>query len=211
MVLVFALRPWIERLPIQIRVAAALIGLSFAAEQVVGHRKFAKNVLASVDTASSIEYRVASGSANMPGARLWLPGSLAQWFNRWSDGQQMTGSSWSTAYNSVHQKIASRLIYSSSPKDADIVFLWLKAYGVQAASIPGPRSPEFWKAIKRSDLFDGCDVLWQEDDTKLCRVPGASGSLAHVVPREAVVRRDPSGWQDTTEVRRFSVALDTAS
>ena len=93
-------------------------------------------------------------SANMPGARIWLPGSLAQWFNTWSDGQQMTGSSWSTAYNSVHQKIASRLIYSSSPKDAENVFLWLKAYGVQAAAIPGPRSPEFWKALKRSDLFD---------------------------------------------------------
>ncbi len=212
MVVVFALRPWLERLPVQIRVGLALIALSLAAEQVVAHRKFAKNVLASVETTSSIEYRVAKWTTdNMAGARIWLPGSLAQWFNTWSDGQQMTGSSWSTAYNSVHQELASRFIYSSSAQDAENVFLWLKAYGVQAAAIPGPRSPEFWKPLKRSDLFTPCDVLWQEDDTKICRVPGASGSFAHVVPREAVVKRDPKDWQDVSDVRRFSAALDKAT
>ena len=81
LVLVFALRPWIERLPIQIRVAAALIGLSFAAEQVVGHRKFAKNVLASVDTASSIEYRVARWAC-----REYAAARACGYRDRWRNG-----------------------------------------------------------------------------------------------------------------------------
>jgi hypothetical protein len=81
---------------------------------------------------------------------------------------------------------------------------------VQAAAIPGLRSPEFWKPLKRSDLFAGCDVLWREDDTTLCRIPGASGSFAHVVPRAALVRREPKDWHDVSEVSRFDEALDMA-
>jgi hypothetical protein len=208
---VFALRPLLERLPAQARVGLALIGVSLAAEQVINHRKFAKNILAPAQAASSIEYRVAKWTAeNMPDARVWLPGSLAQWFNTWTDGWQMTGSSWSTSYNAVHQRLASRFIYASSPQDADHVFLWLKAYGVQAAVIPGPNSPEFWKALRRSDLFSGCEILWRQDDTNICRVPGVSGSLAHVLARDAMVLREPRDWNDTSDVRRFALALDTA-
>ena len=115
LLVVFALRPFVDRLPTAVRVALALVGLSLAAEQVVNHRKFAKNVLASVEASSSIEYRVAKWAAeNLGGGRIWLPGSLGQWFNTWTDKQQITGSSWSTAYNSVHQRIVSRFIYTNS-------------------------------------------------------------------------------------------------
>jgi hypothetical protein len=211
LLVVFALRPLLERLPAQARVGLALIGLSFAAEQVVNHRKFAKNILASAQPSSSIEYRVAKWTAeNMPRVRIWLPGSLAQWFNTWTDGAQMTGSSWSTSYNSVHQRLASRFIYASSPEDADDVFLWLKAYGVQAAVIPGPNSPEFWKALRRSDLFAGCEVLWRQDDTNICRVPGASEFLVHALPRDGLVLSEPEDWHDTNNVHRFVEALDGA-
>ena len=211
LVVVFALRPLFERLPVQIKVGLALVGLAFAAEQVIDHRKFAKNILAPVETSSTIEYRVAKwADGNLAGTRIWLPGSLAQWFNTWSDRPQMTGSSWSTAYNPVHQRLITRFIYANTPEDANDVFLWLKAYGVSAAAIPGPASPEFWKALRRSDLFSGCEVLWREDDTTICRVPGVSGSLAHAVPRESLVRREPKDWHDTGKVSRFAMALDQA-
>jgi hypothetical protein len=208
---VFLLRPLIERLPVMLRIGLALVGISLAAEQVVSHRKFAKNIMKPTPAAASIEYRTARWVAeHVPHARVWLPGSLGLWFNTWTAGQQMTGSSWSTAYNATHQKIVFQSLYSSDPVDAGNALLWLKAYGVQVAAIPGPNSPEFWKAIRRPELFAGCEVLWREDDTSLCHVPGASDSFAHVVPRDSLVRSEPRDWRDVANLRTYSSALSAS-
>ena len=140
-----------------------------------------KNITRPVKPADNIEYKVAQWlNVNLPDSRVWLPGSIGQWLNAWSDEQQMTGGSWSTAYNAVHQKIAAQSIYVTDSKDADLVQTWLKAYGVRAFAVPGKQSPEFWKPFNRPEVFDGCDILWQQEDTKICRVPGASTSFAHV-------------------------------
>jgi hypothetical protein len=207
----FAVAPVIQRWPVPIRVSLALVGLSLAAEQAVNHRRFEKNITRPVKPASNIEYKVAQWTnVNLPDSRVWFPGSIAQWFNTWSNGQQMTGGSWSTAYNAVHHKIAAQSIYVSDPTDAERVQTWLKAYGVQAFAVPGKQSPEFWKPFNRPELFDGCDILWQQDDTKICRVPGASSSFAHVMSRDALVKHEPRDWHDTSELRRFTAELDTA-
>jgi hypothetical protein len=212
LVVVFGIRALIDRAPVALRVALALLSVSLAAEQVVNHRKFAKTNLRSISAETSIEYRAAAWAMrNLPGARVWFPGSMGQWFNRWSDGQQLTGSSWSTAYNPVHQKVVSQSVFSSTPEDVANVMLWLRAYGVKAFAIPGPKSPEFWKAIANPQLFDGCKTLWREEDTRICEVPGSSGALAHVIPRDALVGREPRDWRDNGDVKRLNAALDTAA
>jgi hypothetical protein len=205
-VIVFCLRAIIDRMPVGVRIALALVGIGLAAQQVVSHRRFAKAILRPADPSSTIEYKVARWvSDNLPGRRVWLPGSLAHWFNTWSDGQQMTGGSWSTAYNQVHQRLVFQSLYSSAPEDAGNAFLWLRAYGVYALAIPGPKSPEFWKAIARPQLFEGCEVLWKEDDTTICRVPGSTGALAHVLSPDTLIRREPHDWRDVEDVRRLDL------
>jgi hypothetical protein len=210
---VFAVAPLLQRWPLSVRIALAVVGLSLAGEQVANHRRFAKNITRPVKPASNVEYKVARWvDENLPESRVWLPGSLSQWFNTWSNGQQMTGGSWSTAYNAVHHRIAAQSIYIGESKDADIVKIWLKAYGVEAFAVPGKQSPEFWKPFTRPELlFEGCEILWQQDDTTICRVPGAVASLAHVVDRTALVKRDPRDWHDTAEVHRYAAGLDTAT
>lgn len=209
LLLAYALRSGIERWPMSIRVSLALLGLSIAAEQVVSHRKFAKTILKPVDPAVNIEYKAARWAAeNLPGARVWYPGALGQWLNACSESPQMMGSSWSTAYNAVHQRIGYQLLYSSQPQDAENAMHWLRAYGVQAFAIAGKRSPEFWKPIGHPELFEGCEVLWREEDTKICSVPGASGPIAHVLSRDALVHAEPRDWRDASGVRRFTAALD---
>jgi hypothetical protein len=208
----FALAPLIGRWPVPVRIAVGLLALSAAGEQIANHRRFAKNITMPAKVDSTIEYKVARWvEENLPDSRVWLPGSLSQWFNTWSDGQQMTGGSWSTAYNRVHERIMAQSIYVAEPKEAELVQIWLKAYGVQAFAVPGKQSPEFWKPFAKPELFDACDILWQENDTKICRVPAASASLTHVVDRGALVKRDPRDWHDTAEVQRFAAALDTAT
>ena len=205
---VFAIKPLLQRWPVAIRSAIAITALGLAAEQVVSHRRFAKDVLRSADPAASIEYRVAGWTAqNLPNARVWYPGSLGQWANTWTDVQQMTGGSWSTAYNQVHQRIVSQSIYGTQPTDAENALIWLRSYGVQAFVVPGKQSPEFWKPISRPELFDGCEVLWAEDDTRICRVPGTSPSFARIVSRDSVVRHEPRDWSDVGEALRFDTSV----
>lgn len=207
----FYAKPLFMRVPPAIRVGLALMFLSLAAEQVVSHRKFEKVITMPVEASSSIEYRVTQWACqNLPSGRIWLPGTLGKWFNVWSDGAQMTGGSWSTAYNGVHQVISTQLVYATTANDLANVYAWLKAYGVHAFAIPGKKSPEFWKPIAHPELFEGCELLWNEDDTRICRVPGATDAGAHVVPRGAMVSHAPGDWKDAGEVRRYAAALDAA-
>ena len=214
--LALARRVWrsraIERAPVFVRVALTIVGLYLATGQVISHRRFAKANLKPMDYRTSIEYRTAKwASEHLPNSRVWYPGSLGQWFSAWSDGQQMTGSSWSTAYNPVHQKLIYQSLYSSVPEDVRNALLWLRAYGVHAVAIPGRKSPEFWKAIGLPELFSNCEALWREDDTAICKVPGSSSSFAHAIPKEALILHEPRDWRDATPVRGLDSALDQAT
>ena len=188
LLVVFALRPLFERLPVASRVGLALIGLI-----VCGRTGGESSEIREEHPRLGRDRRPASNTRWRNGraekcrrARIWLPGSLAQWFNTWTDGPQMTGSSWSTrtiqctsGWLAIHLR--------QLAEGCEQCFLWLKAYGVRRRSYRVRHSPEFWKAFSRSDLFAGCEVLWRQDDTNICRVPGVSGTLAHVVPRDSLV------------------------
>ncbi len=212
LIVVFGARALIEMAPAYARIALAIVGLYLATDQVISHRRFAKANLKAMDYRTSIEYRAATwASEHLPDSRVWYTGSLGQWFSAWSDGQQMTGSSWSTAYNPMHQKLIYQSLYSSVPEDVRNAFLWLRAYGVQAVAIPGRKSPEFWKAIGIPELFSGCEVLWREDDTAICNVPGSSSSFAHAIQKEALILQEPRDWRDATPAQRLDSALDRAT
>lgn len=208
---VFLARAVAGRWPVWVRAGCALALVGIGAEQVVSHCQFAKRVTTPAAPESTIEYRVARWAGeHVAGGRIWLPGSLGQWFNRWSASAQMTGSSFSTAYGKVHQKVSSEFTSGVSPEDAANILTWLKAYGVEALAAPGKNSPEFWKVLGHPEIFAGCEVLWREDDTTICRVPGAASSLGHVVAAGALVRREPRDWRDVGEARRYAAALDGA-
>ncbi|MGH9661947.1 MAG: hypothetical protein ACRD96_25595, partial [Bryobacteraceae bacterium] len=141
-------------------------------------------VTAPKDMTRGIEYRVAQWmNQNMPGQRVMVPGSIAQWFNVWSNNPQLSGGSYSTTPNPSQQTAMTEILTSLEPATS---ILWMKAFGIQAVTMVGPKSTEFWKPYRNPQKFDGLlPVLWREDDVTIFKVPQRTTSLAHVIPRTA--------------------------
>jgi hypothetical protein len=212
LVAVFAARPLLEKFPRSVKAALCLFLLSLAGEQVVNFRRQAKDAMWPKDVTQTIEYRAARWvEQNLPGRRVFLPGSVGQWSNAFTGVTQLAGGSYPTAYNKT-QQVALSAIYSgqdAGERDAAISLLWLKAFGVHAVGVPGPKSPERWKPYARPRKFEGLlPVLWRDEDTTVYGVPQRSASLARVVPAQALVVPEPSHDLDVVEVERYVAALD---
>jgi hypothetical protein len=207
-VCVFGVKPLVERLPVSIRVALAMFALALAAEQVVSHRKYAKTIIRSIDVTPTIEYRTARFAEDQ--LRVAYPGSMAMWLNAFSDSHEYAGSSYSTAYNPVQQQAYVRWVSATNPEEARRALVWMKAFGVSAYASPGKSSPEFWKAVSNPEVYGSCEVLWEENDTRICRLPGARPTLADAIEPSALVRTTPRNGDDLKEVERYVAALDRA-
>jgi len=212
LLVVFALKPWIDRLPRAIKGALLFLILALAGEQVVTMRKYSKALIQPGVLENTIESRAATwAQQNIPDTRILMPGSIAQWTNAFTPLQQFTGSSWSMAYNPIQQRGQDAAFFAAEApeQDARISLAWLKAYGVGAVCVVGPKSPEFWKPYRHPQKYEGqLPVLWRADDTAIYQVPRRSASFAHVVPEWAVVRREPAGPADSAQIERFVGALE---
>ncbi len=212
LLVVFGLRSLFEKAPAALKVALLFMFFALAGEQIASHRQFAKNILQPADVTQTIEYRAAVWAGrNLPGVRVMLPGSIAQWANDFTDVWQFSGSSWSQAYNQVQQRGLAAMYNGgeTAPQDARVSLDWLKAYGVGAIAVSGPRSQEYWKPFHHPDKFDALlPLLWREDDVTIYRVPQRTSSLAHVVSETAIVGRPPAGAGDVDEIEKYVAALD---
>ena len=189
------------RVPWRVRVAVALFAGCIAVEQTVFLRAFLEDATRPVDPRRGIEYRVAKWMEEQaPEGRVMVPGSIAQWFNVFTERPQLSGASYSTTPNWRQQEAMFRILTCASPAEVEEAVLWLKAFGVQAATVCGRRSPEFWKG-NSSTKFDGLlPVLWRGEDTTIYRVPQRGPSLAHVVSIGAL-----------GDLRRYVAALEDES
>ncbi len=216
LVIVFGLRPAIQKFRPGLKFAIALVLLAFAGEQIGNHRRYAKVKLEPPDIASTIEYRAATwADHNLPGVRVMLPGSIAQWAAAFVPVDQLAGGSWSLNANPTHQ-IGVMAVFNGGgtpDQDARVSLAWLKAYGVGAIAVDGPDSMEYWKPYAHPKKFDGVlPVLWSESGVTFYRVPQRSASLAHVIPETALVRHSPAaGSNKINEIERYDAALDDAS
>jgi hypothetical protein len=198
-----------------LKVALLLLFFALAGEQIVSHRQFARNILQPADATQTIEYRTAAwASQNLPGVRVMLPGSIAQWANDFTDVWQFSGSSWSQAYNQAQQRgLASIYNGGDTPQqDARAALDWLGAFGVGAIAVSGTNSQEYWKPFTHPAKFEGLlPVLWREADVTIYRVPQRTASLAHVVNETAIVSHSPAGPRDTEEIEKYVAALNDPS
>jgi hypothetical protein len=212
---VFGLRYWIDRVPRSIKAALLFLYLALAGEQIVSIRKYTRVIDQPAKLEDTIEYRAAQWAGqNLGGTRIFMPGSIAQWTNTFTQVQQFSGASWSMAYNPVQQRGYDAVNNGggTAEEDARTSVAWLKAYGVGAVCIPGPKSPEFWKGYAHPAKFDGVlPELWRADDTTIYRVPQRTASLAHVIPESAVVSSEPRHPADLAGIERYVAALDNPS
>ncbi|HWY47922.1 MAG TPA: hypothetical protein VNX70_11105 [Bryobacteraceae bacterium] len=215
LILVFGVRSLFEKARLSLKAALLFLFLALAGEQIASHRQFAKNILQPADVTQTIEYRTAAwASQNLPGIRVMLSGSIAQWANNFTDVWQFSGSSWSQAYNQAQQRgLASIYNGGDTPQqDARVSLDWLRAFGVGAIAVSGPASQEYWKPFSHPAKFEGLlPVLWREDDVTVYKVPQSTASLVHVLNETAIVGRPPAGPRDTDQIEKYVAALDDPS
>ena len=208
LLIAFAMRSALARLPAGPRRALLVLLLAFAAEQTVHLRRQAKNMLVAADPTRTVEYRAATwADQNLSGVRVMMPGSIAQWTNTFSANPQLSGGSWSMAYSQI-QQTAVDSVYAGTAREA---LAWLKAFGAGAAGISSPDSQEYWKGFSQPAKFEGIlPVLWRDSGVTIYKIPQRTSSLAHVVPETALVVHTPDRT-DIAEIERYTAALDDPS
>jgi hypothetical protein len=178
-------------------------------------RHYARTLLRPVDVAKTIEYKVDTWiDRNLPGQRTLISGDSEYLFNVFSDNPQMSAGHEFSAPN-WEQRVAVYTIYTGTnagDRDAEYSLLWLQAFGNQAIYVPGEKSRESYHPIAHPHKFDGVlPVLWHDEDDTIFAVPQRSRSLAHVIPKEAVVAREPIHGLDVDPVRPYVAALEDPS
>lgn len=195
--------------PVLMQRAAIVLLVLVAARQVVHQRRAAKELMRARDVTQTIEYRTSTWvEQNLPGVRVMLPGSIGQWADAFAPIPQVSGGSWSLAYNQEQQR-GLYAVYTggaTAEEDAHTSFAWLKAFGAGAVAVSGKDSQEYWKPYLHPKKFDGVlPVLWREDDVTIYQIPQRSASLAHVIPEIALVRPNP---ESTEAIEPYVAALD---
>ncbi len=204
-----------KRLPWPGRAAVLAISVFFCIAQARVFREWASTLVRPIDITKTIEYKVIKWvDGNLPGQRVLLAGNPEWIFNDFSDNPQLSAGHEPTAPNWM-QRVAVFTIYTGAnagDRDAEYSIFWLKAYGNTAIYVPGPHSREHYHAIANPRKFDGLlPILWHDEDDTIYGVPQRSKYLAHVIPRAAVVTRQPVHGLDTEPARAYVAALDDAS
>ena len=209
---VFLLEPVVRRVPWKLALALAVIPLLWIAAK---DWQFARGLIRPADIAHSLPFREARFVAtNLPGQRVLVSSEGQFLFNLFADNPQMSAGHEPSTPNWV-QHVAVYTINSgqnAGAQDGPISILWLQAFGCGAIVLPGRGSKDHYHAIANPDKFDGLlPLLWRDSGDSIFRVPQRSPSLAHVIPKSAVVRTRPNHGLDVGELRQYVDALESDS
>jgi hypothetical protein len=204
----------LRHIPRRPAVIAALVtcGLCAGIWQTKALRRFARPLIQPIAIEQTIQYKTSDWlNRHLPGQRAMISGDVEYLYNVISDNPQMAGGHQPTAPSWV-QLFSVFAIYTgqnAGDRDAEYSLIWLKAFGNQAVTVPGEKSRENYHPIAHPHKFDGMlPVLWHDEDDTIFAIPQRSASLAHVVPREAIVVREPIHGLDVDPVRPYVAALD---
>jgi hypothetical protein len=215
LLIAFVLEPLALRLPRGIAVGCVLVCVIALGWVAAKDYRFARRIIHPADSATAPEFKEARWiAANLPGQRI-LDATDGQWlFNLFADNPQMGAGHEPSAPNFM-QRVAIYTIYTGTnagTQDGPISVLWLKAFGCGAVVVPGLASKDYYHSIANPGKFDGLlPVAWQEAGDTIYRVPQQSTSLAHVLPRDALVSRRPIHGLDVAPLRPYVAALENPS
>jgi hypothetical protein len=137
---------------------------------------------------------------------VYAPGSIAFWFNAFTDVAQLSGGFDQGDIQRVMPAVRYQIL---SGADAAVARDWLRIYGCDAVIVSGPASQEQFKPYAYPRKFDGVlPLLWRESDVAIYAVPRRSRALAHVVHRTDLAPRFPPDASRLAELQPFLAALD---
>jgi len=201
-----------NRLGRPLRWTVLIVFAALCCFQVRTYRAFAFAQARPIDIRSTIEYRMAKWFEEHTGDdRVFAPGSVALWMNNFVDTPQFLGCC-DQSIPAFGMRLALFTIYTSmnaGARDAEYSQLWLRAYGVGAIGIGGPRSSEYYKAFANPRKFEGVlPELWRDGDNVVYALPRRDRSLAHVIWPRQEVQRLPIHGLDVDPLRPYVAALD---
>ncbi|HXB69609.1 MAG TPA: hypothetical protein VNY05_15265 [Candidatus Acidoferrales bacterium] len=184
--------------------AAAVACIAIAVHQ----QRLADEMERPIDIRTTIEYQTARWlDANLPGRRVFAPGTIGFWLNAFSDAPQLTGGFDNGILNPFLPHVIYQ-VYAGDKQDLTVVFL--KAYGCAAVIGGGPESREVYHPYAHPEKFHGLPALWRNGGDAVYAVPGSSGSLAHAVRAADLVQMTPVAYNDVA-VKPYLAALDDPS
>lgn len=207
----FALARPVERLP---RLPQVLVILGFAlfcCLQIKPYHHYARDLARPIDVRNTSEYKVAQWlDQTMHGRRVFVPGSEYFWLNAFTDTPQLAGGFDQGVTNPMLPNVLYQLFSGEgNTQEGALGTLWLKAFGVHAVAVSGPRSTEVYKPYHDWRKFEGLlPVVWQDGDDIIYRVLPDSVSLAHVLRPEDRMTRAPASVLDIDFVRAYVAALE---
>lgn len=207
----FIAQRMLRRVPARARTAIIVLLVGAALLQLHNYRQYATAQTKPETIGDTVEYRMAKWfEANMPGQRVFAPGSVSIWMNAFADVPQVAGCC-DQAVPSFSHRLAYYTLYSAQnagDRYIPIALQWLKAYGAQAVAVTGPGGKEFWKPYARPEAFRGMlPELWRDGDDVIYQVPNASPSLAHVIQPGELVSKTPVHGLDTGAVLKYVNAI----
>ncbi len=193
-------------------VAAAVALLLLSGAQLGTYRNFAKDLIKPVNIGTTVEYRMARWfQENVRDRRVMAPGTVSFWLNAFADTPQLGGGFDQGITNPLIPAVIFQLYsgMNAGPHEGEIAVLWLKAFGVHAVAVGGPRSREYYKPFRNPQKFAGLlPELWREGDDVIYAVPQRSVSLVRVVRLRDLVREPPPTAVDVDSLRPFVSALE---
>ncbi len=208
---VFTLAGPIERLPRIPRMVALLSIAVFCCVFIKPYRHYARDLAKPIDVHDTSEYRVADWiDRNMNGRRVFVSGSEYFWLNAFTSTPQLAGDFDQGMTNPLLPAVLYQLYTGAGTgKEGELGVLWLKAFGVSAVAVSGPRSTEVYKPYHNWRKFDGLlPVAWHDGGDIIYRVLPDSVSLAHVLRPGDRMTRAPASVLDFEFVRAYVGALE---
>jgi len=188
MLVIFGIRPFVDRMPVRWRAGMAVAALILAVIPAKSDRRFARYLISPVKIAETIEYKTAVWlDQNLPGRRVFASGSTQFWLNAFADNPEVTGGFDNGVVNQV-TRTASYIVRSDEPVDRDgkISVLWLKAMGVQAVVVGGADTRQAYRDDQNPGKFEG--VLRK----LIAKTPNAATHAIAATPRAILISTPPS-------------------
>lgn len=182
-------------------VAGALVLAGYGAHE-------ARNWIRPAEIADKVEYQVARWlEENLPGRRVFATGSIKFWLNVFADNPQLGGGFDQGITNPMIPKVTFGIPYTEG--DGERCARWLRACGIDAIVASGPATADAYRDYRDAAKFEGVlEERWRRGDDVIYEVPRRNRSLAHVIPRRAVVARTPVNIEDEDPILAYEAALE---
>jgi hypothetical protein len=210
--LTLAAEPLAERLggswrPAMRKYAWVAIAVACLPVIVYQHHR-ARDLEKPIDIATTAEYRISHWlGGNMPGRRVFAPGTIGFWMNAFSDTPMIVGGFENGIRNQLLWAVNYQ-IYAGDKLENSVA--WLKALGCDAIVGGDPASGEVYHPYKYPGKLHELRELWRDGAEAIYAVPRVRRSLAHVLRPADLVREAPPSYY-VKPLEPFLAALDDPS